>query len=152
MEQKYIDRFHTKYEKKATGCWEWIGTCWEDRGGYGAYLVDGKRIRAHRFSAMIHGMDMSKPIVRHLCNNPKCVNPAHLATGSAADNMNDKVVTNRQTKGTEFPQSKLTEQQVLEIRSKYVPYKYSTVKLAKEYNVSNVLIGNIIRREVWKHL
>ena len=149
MEQKYIDRFHTKYEKQATGCWEWKG--YIRKGGYGEYVYPGGN-KAHRFSALIYGLDMSAPIVRHMCNNPKCVNPEHLATGYSKDNANDRVLSNRQTKGTEFPQSKLTEQQVLEIRSKYVPYKYSTIKLAEEYGVSNVLIGLIIKRKLWKHI
>lgn len=53
--------------------------------------------------------------------------------------------------GEKNGRSKLTAKQVKEIRAKYIPYKYSTIKLAKEYGVSNVLIGMIVRNEIWNH-
>lgn len=149
IEQKYIDRFHTKYEKKESGCWEWTGG--KDKGGYGYYRspLDAK---AHRFSARIHGLDMSQPVVRHICNNPACVCPDHLATGTFQDNSNDKVKLNRQPMGITHGRSKLTEQQIKEIRAKYVPWIYSTTALAKEYGVSHVLINSIVRKKSWRHM
>lgn len=56
------------------------------------------------------------------------------------------------SQGERNGRAKLTEKQVLEIRQKYVPFKYSTVRLGEEYNVSNVLIGLIVRKEVWSHV
>lgn len=47
---------------------------------------------------------------------------------------------------------KLTEEQVREIRRKYVPFKYGYRKLAAEYHVSFKSIGRIITRETWKHV
>ena len=95
MEQKYIDKFHRSYSPEAlTGCWIWTG--WTDRDGYGfANSGLNKRMRAHRFSALIHGLDMSKPVVRHMCNNPSCVNPNHLATGTQQDNVDDMLSSKR---------------------------------------------------------
>lgn len=55
-------------------------------------------------------------------------------------------------RGERNGRAKLTEKQVIQIRAKYVPYKYSTIKLAKEYNVSNVLVGMIVRNEIWNHI
>lgn len=47
---------------------------------------------------------------------------------------------------------KLTNDQVLEIRNKYIPRVYSTTKLAKEYSVTQGTIMNIIKKRGWKHL
>lgn len=56
------------------------------------------------------------------------------------------------SKGTNHGMSKLTEKEVLEIRSKYIPKKYTTYKLALEYNVSRTLICYIINRKSWSHI
>lgn len=47
---------------------------------------------------------------------------------------------------------KLSNNQVLEIRNKYIPRVYSTTKLAKEYGVTQGTIMNIIKRRGWTHL
>jgi hypothetical protein len=46
--------------------------------------------------------------------------------------------------------SKLSSQQVKEIRNKYIPYKYSAKKLAIEYNVSESCITHILNNTSWK--
>jgi len=48
--------------------------------------------------------------------------------------------------------AKLTKKQVEEIRLKYVPFKYSTYKLAKEYNVAKSTIEAIINYRSWKRI
>jgi hypothetical protein len=48
--------------------------------------------------------------------------------------------------------SKLTEIQVQEIRAKYIPIKYSSIKLGKEYGVSGATIRYIISNKTWKHV
>ena len=48
--------------------------------------------------------------------------------------------------------SKVTEAQVLEIRSKYIPHKYTSVKLGKEYGLEARTIMRIIKRITWKHI
>lgn len=47
-------------------------------------------------------------------------------------------------KGADHPKAKLTDEQVKEIRKKYVPRKYSTFKLAKEYGVCQQNISRIV--------
>lgn len=47
-------------------------------------------------------------------------------------------------------QKKLNQKQVDEIRKKYIPWKYSTYKLAKEYFVSAEQIHNIVTGVSWK--
>lgn len=45
--------------------------------------------------------------------------------------------------------SKLKTTQVNEIRAKYIPFKYTQYKLAKEYNVSRSCIQAIIENKSW---
>jgi hypothetical protein len=47
---------------------------------------------------------------------------------------------------------KLTEKQVLEIRSKYIPYKYTARMLAKEYGIGWKYIDEIVNKRSWKHI
>lgn len=54
--------------------------------------------------------------------------------------------------GVNNPRSKLTEQQVREIKSKYVKGVYDSIKLAAEYGVSSGLIRGIVSGKVWSHI
>ena len=66
--------------------------------GYGT-LQDprtGKPIYAHRLSwELIHGEIPEGHVIRHLCNNPSCVRPAHLTIGTQQENMEDRKNGNR---------------------------------------------------------
>ncbi len=57
-------------------------------------------------------------------------------------------------KGSKHWAAKLTENQVKEIRIRYIPYSHdnNTCTLAKEFGVSNVEIGRIITNKRWKHI
>ena len=54
--------------------------------------------------------------------------------------------------GEENGRSLLTKEQVLEIKQKYIPYKYSAKKLSKEYNVSESCITHILNNTSWKKI
>jgi hypothetical protein len=42
------------------------------------------------------GMDYEdKRVVRHSCNTPACINPAHLRVGTQRDNMQDMIQAGR---------------------------------------------------------
>ncbi len=55
-------------------------------------------------------------------------------------------------KGENTSMSKLTEESVLEIRNKYIPFEYSVYKLAKEYGVGKTTIEAIVTKRSWKHI
>lgn len=55
-------------------------------------------------------------------------------------------------KGSEIGNSKLKESDVIEIRRKFKPRKYTRAMLAKEYGVAETTIKDIILKRSWKHL
>lgn len=89
--------------------------------------------------------------VCHHCDNPLCVRPSHLFLGTASDNMTDKTAKGRQTKGELVNTAKLSEAQVLEIRSK-LSGGASRIELARVYGVGYSTISYIANGKSWKHL
>jgi hypothetical protein len=37
-----------------------------------------------------YGADLNGWVIRHACDNPRCINPLHLKIGTQADNMHDR--------------------------------------------------------------
>ena len=54
--------------------------------------------------------------------------------------------------GEKNGRSLLTKEQVLEIKQKYIPFKYSAKKLSKEYNVSESCITHVLNNTSWKEI
>jgi|AntAceMinimDraft_17_1070374.scaffolds.fasta_scaffold31345_6 hypothetical protein len=123
-----VDRFWDKVDKRGLDeCWPWTGS--HNTSGYGEINrgLRGKgNILAHRASWEIHngpipeGKGWHGMCVLHHCDNPECVNPAHLFLGTQADNMRDMHVKNRRSydtaaRGENHGNAKLTNQDVREI-------------------------------------
>lgn len=78
------------------GCIEWQG--YKNVWGYGRRRFRGFKVLVHReVWSQMHG---GEPIpfgliVCHKCDNPPCVNPAHLFLGTQKDNMQDCVKKGR---------------------------------------------------------
>ena len=92
-----VSRFESKVVRDdcmTNGCHIW--TAGRHKNGYGHMKVKTKTLIASRVSYVIykgeipHGMQ-----VCHRCDNPPCVNPAHLFIGTGSDNMNDCVTKGR---------------------------------------------------------
>ncbi len=121
-----------------------------DRKTYGVVRIGRRRVYAHRLAfAMGHGVDPAGLVVRHKCDNPPCVNPEHLELGTIGDNMRDKGRTGVH-KGVNNPKAKLTEDDVMDIRSLLV-LGFGCAEIGRNFNVSDVTIGLIKRNETWSH-
>jgi len=69
-------------------CWEW--QCSRHKQGYGHLVTGGVYWLAHRLAWLFtHGILFDDEKVLHTCDNPPCVNPQHLWTGTQKDNMQD---------------------------------------------------------------
>ena len=153
------ERFWAKVEK-TEGCWNW--TAGLNMFGYGQFGLGNKMVRAHRLSYVLHHpltielLEHREICVCHRCDNPKCVNPAHLFLGSQGDNMKDMYAKGRggmkKAKGEKQHLSKLTETQVREIRKKYANGGITQPQLALEYGVSQHSVWGIILRKSWSHI
>lgn len=133
---------------EATGCWVFHGKRY--REGYGMVSVDKRWCRAHRVSFHFHNKDENPLVVRHLCHNPPCVNPAHLAGGTQKDNARDRMEAGRggYLKGAHNGRAVLTEADVLFIRSS----PENGAALARRFGVTRTAICSIRRRKAWTHI
>jgi hypothetical protein len=148
-------RFWAKVAKgREDQCWEWTGGILAN--GYGGIRVDGFYVRAHRFSWELHfGPIPFAPgfhgmCVCHRCDNRRCVNPGHLFLGTNAENSADMRRKGRMPslKGEANPLSKLTDADVIDIRTSPLPAS----EMAARFLISKGNVGVIRRREAWTHV
>ena len=118
--------------------------------GYGSWYVDGKAYRAHRIVyEMEHGSIPKGMHVCHTCDNPGCVNIAHLFLGTHLDNMRDKVQKGRQPRmnRTNHPATKLTPKICQQIQEEYTGKRGEINMLAEKYNVHRATIRGALHYE-----
>jgi len=134
-------------------CWIWTAATSEH--GYGVMRPEGQRSgptsKAHRVSVALDGRDPEGVCVLHRCDNPPCVNPAHLMLGTKADNTQDMLAKLRGLAGERNGHAKLTGEQASEIRRRRLAGEAQKV-LAAEFGVSGATVTRIANREGWRHV
>jgi len=148
---------------RENGCWEWEGS--RGPSGYGSVRVDGRSEYVHRHAWVLrYGPIPDTLHVLHRCDNPPCINPAHLFLGTNRDNVEDMCRKSRQAKGDRqgsrvHPETracgekngraKLTRDQVEEIRRDYLSRKSSQREIARRHGISQPTVSEIVNFRNW---
>lgn len=93
--------------------------------------------------------DIAGKVVRHTCDNPRCINPEHLLLGTKADNNRDRAERSRSAKVVPS-RWHITKEQALAIIQRYNPKRdriNGVSALAREFGVDSNVIYSIVRGE-----
>ena len=133
---KYVEK-----PENESDCWNWKGAM---TNGYGKFRMGLKSVTASRAAWLLFmppDPDFSKKLVCHSCDNPRCVNIAHLFLGTTQDNVDDKIIKKRFW-------SKLDEDKVRIIRNSTNTH----VSLALRFGVAASTVASIRNSQKWKHV
>ena len=144
------------------GCWLFMGAI--NDFGYGIVGLGPRGAgvdRAHRV-AYRHfvGDTPAGLVVCHRCDVPSCCNPHHLFLGTHADNHADMDKKGRRSPpprnlhdiGSRRYNARLTDGDVLSIRSDFDSGRATGAELARQYQHSPAAMYRICKRIMWKHL
>jgi len=147
MDELALTRFEAKITRDPeTNCWKFATL---DAYGYGQFHYNKKTVKAHRLAYIQWKGPIADGLyVRHLCKG-KCVNPDHLELGTHKQNQADMIRDGTSTRGEKHGNSKLTAEQVLEIRRRY---DENQRVLAEEFGISQQNISDIIAKRRWAWL
>ena len=94
-------------------------------------------------------------IIRHSCDNTLCVNPSHLIRGSQKQNVADMDARGRRVPPKVFGEknylSKLTNEQVIEIRQAYIAGD-TIYEIGPRYGIKPNSVSDLTTGRAWKHL
>ena len=151
------DRFWNYADKRGPDeCWEWRGPGLPN--GYGRISLGGRAggsMLAHRYScALHHGVaPFVGAHVMHKCDNRLCVNPAHLAWCTPAQNIQDAYDKGRKVSpfrvGVKHHGAKLNDEKVRFVKSSP---QLKTSHLARLLDCSRGTIDAIRLGKTWKHV
>ena len=92
-----LARFHSRYTVNPdTDCWEWNARWGSKACEFYPFFWDEKQYFAARWALeFIAGTPPGTLNACHRCDNPRCVNPAHLFVGTQKDNIHDAMKKGR---------------------------------------------------------
>lgn len=140
----YLKHYLNRTVPTKDGCMEWTGCLNTD--GYPRVTYKGSSNgKVHRLVyALSTGENIEGKVIRHKCDNPLCINPDHLLSGTNTDNMSDRDA--RQRHGA----AKLTHDQVRAIR--LLGSSFKNIELASMFHVNPRTISSILLGKHWKHV
>jgi hypothetical protein len=119
-------------------------------------MPKGESRLAHRISYMLeHGKIQEGMNICHRCDNPGCVNPAHLFAGTQEDNVADMYSKNREAgcgvRGSKNPSARFGDKEAALIRS-LRECGVKGARLATLFGVSASTVSRIALRQSWAHV
>jgi hypothetical protein len=155
IEVKVIKRFLSKIKLgRCDECDIW--TAGVDSDKYGLFSWKGRILKSSRFAYALFN-DTIIPVgmlIRHTCDNPRCVRKEHLLLGSYLDNLRDAIERNRRPRqdGENNRGAKLTDIQVIEIHRLWLLNKYTYKEIGEMVGgVGKTTIYYIVHGG-WSHL
>jgi DNA-binding CsgD family transcriptional regulator len=134
-----------------TGCFLWMGDT--NPAGYGVARFGLKhRTPAHRrayqlaVGAVPDGMD-----VCHRCDNPPCVNPAHLFLGPRVGNLAEMVRKGRSARGEKHRAAVMTADEVRQMRALAAGGE-PVAEIAQRFNRNESTVRSAVRGKSWRHI
>lgn len=131
-----------------------VWTAATDHGGYGVIAVrNGTTDRAHRVAYRLeHGSIPTGFDVCHACDNPGCVRVSHLFLGTPKDNSRDAATKGRMARGERNGNTKLTEDDVREIRRLYATGSETHQSIGERFGMRRPSISLILNGKRWGHI
>ena len=126
-------------------CLEWTG-CFNTDGYARTAYKGNSNGKVHRiiYELTHTDEDIEGRVIRHTCDNTKCINPSHLLSGTPTDNAVDKCVRGRDVL------AKLTAEQVLEIRTLYSTGNYTQKELGNMFDINHRTVHYVITNKTYK--
>lgn len=150
---KDIARFWSYVDTSAgsDGCWPWKNTK-TIHFGHGKFGWRKRTLQAHRVAyELVFGAIPDGMCVCHRCDNPACVNPAHLFAATHRENMADRDRKSRQAKGENAGLARLGPNQVTEIRRRRANGE-TQQSIADDFGITQANVSMIVLRRTWKHI
>jgi hypothetical protein len=145
-----LSRFWNKVEQTDT-CWNWSAAT--NPSNYSVFTIAGKgTFSGHRIAfKLITGDDHTNKILRHTCNNRRCVNPGHLVPGTVKENAEDRVRSGS-SKNPGVGVKKLSPADVILMRAQYHSGLYKMTELARLHNVTLDSVYKAVSARTWAEL
>lgn len=145
--KKFQPTKEVKHFVDSNGC----HVCTSHKGsgdGYPGICINGERwVMSRYIYTQLHGEIPEGKVVRHTCDNIRCINPAHLIIGTLGDNNRDRAERgrSRNQNGDKNNMAKLAERDVIKIFSS----KHSVKKLAHKFGITKNQVWNIKSGKRW---
>ncbi len=134
-------------------CWPWYGHV--NSQGYGVvWLKPNERHVASRIAwSLHHGRTIPEGyFICHHCDRPECQNPHHLFLGLQLHNMQDASRKGRTCRGSDRPETNLSEDVVHFARLIYHRGLMRVGEIARWFGINHSTCSYMLHGKTWKHV